>query len=369
MRTEATYALALSRLKGLSLSNAQVLYRHAGSAEAVIEGRLLPDELSPDARQRLLDALDNSGEAVEWAVREEEFCKEKHISVLTPSDARYPALLNECDDAPLVLFYRGTANLNSLHSVAVVGTRRITDYGKDLCASFCAELKRLVPDAVVYSGLAYGVDVNVHRNCLAHGLETIAVLAHGLDRIYPPLHRPTAVSMLTQGGLLTEFPCGIRPLKGNFVRRNRIVAGATAATIVVESAQRGGALITARLAQDYNRSVFAFPGRVGDKYSEGCNRLVRDNVAQLITSAKDFALAMNWIEERADEPVQRQLFPELTEEELRVVALLKEDERKQINQIVVEADLPVAQVSALLFDLELKGVVRPVGGGRYRLLM
>lgn len=365
-RSETTYALALSRLRGLSLANALLLYRTAGSATAVFEERRFPAEMGDKAQRTLQQALDTAQETLEWAQHELAFCHAKGIRPLTPADPDYPRLLTTCDDAPLVLFYRGTADLNAPHTVAVVGTRRITEQGRDLCTRFCADLAQLLPDAVVVSGLAYGVDITAHRAALSHGLPTIGTLAHGLDRIYPALHRPTAVEMLSRGGLLTEYATQTAPKKEHFIRRNRIVAGLSAATVVVESAERGGALITARLAQDYGRSVFAFPGRTTDAYSAGCNRLIRDNEAALITSAEDLVQAMGWTP--VARPAEPTLFPQLSEEETALCRCLEGTDRKQINRLAVETDLPVHRVSALLFELELKGLVKPMAGGCYRLL-
>lgn len=183
--------------------------------------------------------------------------------------------MRECDDAPLALFYRGNADLNTLHIINIVGTRHATPYGQDICTRFLADLSALYPDTLIVSGLAYGIDIHAHRAALQNHFKTIGVLAHGLDRIYPAEHRKTAVSMLEQGGLLTEFTSGTNPDRQNFVKRNRIVAGMSDATVVIESAAKGGALITAELAESYHRDCFAFPGRCNDEYSIGCNNLIR----------------------------------------------------------------------------------------------
>ena len=253
----------------------------------------------------------------------------------------------------------------------MVGTRRATDYGKQFCADFLRDLAVLCPDALVVSGLAYGIDIHAHRAALANHLSTVAVLAHGLDRIYPYVHRKTAIDMLPQGGLLTEFLTGTNPDKHNFVSRNRIVAGMSDATIVVESAAKGGSLITAELAEGYHRDCFAVPGRITDESSIGCNRLIRDNKAALIQDAEEFVRIMGWAV--AEQPVriegiQRNLFPELTEEEELVVRILMRQGDLHINALVVEADIPVNRMSALLFELEMKGVVKAMVGGVYHLL-
>lgn len=358
---EKLYAIALSRLRGVSLAVVLDCLRRYGTAQAVYEHR---HEIGGRAGQALCDW----SEALRRAEAELEFCARRDIRVLCLSDDAYPARLRECADAPPVLYYEGTADLNARRVVAVVGTRRVTDYGKDLCRRFVADLGAMFPDCLVVSGLAYGVDVQAHRAALEAGTETVAVLAHGLDTLYPSTHRPTAEAMTRQGGLLTEYVAGTRPDKGNFVRRNRIVAGMSDATVVVESADKGGALITARLAQDYAREVFAFPGRVGDACSAGCNALIRRNAAALVTSAADVAEALGWSPVAKSGAVQRELFPELSADEMRLCDLLRGQEEKSVNRLAVEADIPVQRVCALLFELELKGLVRPLAGGRFRLL-
>ncbi len=359
---EQIYAIALSHLKGLSLSAALQLYRHYGSAVAVYEHRA-------ETEGRIRTALADWTEALHRAEAEKAFCEKKDIRILTLNAEDYPARLRECPDAPLSLFYKGTADLNKLHIISVVGTRKISEYGKEICQRFCTDLKRLIPDCLIVSGLAYGVDIHAHRACLSANAETVAVMAHGMDRIYPTMHRNTAAEMIKLGGLLTEYPTGTNPDKGNFVRRNRIVAGLSAATVVIESAAKGGGLITARLAQDYDREVFAFPGRIGDRYSEGCNALIRDNGAALLTSAADLTRALNW-ETSSEKPeaIQRELFPELDELQRRICQQLQGTEGLSLNKLCIELNEPVQRLSASLLDLEMNGVIKMFGGGKYRLL-
>lgn len=369
-RHEAIAAMALTRLHGLSLMNVRVLYEAVGmSASVVLEHHDHIRDVVPDASPNMEKALEDMTEAVCRAEEEMEFAEQNHIRVLTLGDEDYPNLLRECKDAPLVLYYMGTAPLNRARVVSMVGTRRITQYGRDLCRDFVEGLAQTHPDTLVVSGLAYGVDIHCHEAALAGGLDTVAVLAHGLDQIYPAAHRQTAVEMTKHGGLLTEYMTGTRPDKGNFVRRNRIVAGLSSSTIVVESAAKGGALITAELANSYNRDVFAFPGRVGDPYSEGCNKLVAHQQAQMITGIDDFLEAVGWENPRLQQKkeTQAELFPELSEEAQLVVRTLDKREAKAINQIVIDANLPFSQVSSLLFELELQGIVEVLGGARYRL--
>jgi len=360
---ETLNTLTLSFLKGLSAAQTLKCYQNYGSATAVLENM-------SSGEPRLRQALASLPEARKRAEEELEFCHKNDIRVLCLNDGAYPARLRECADAPLVLYYRGTADLNARHIISIVGTRMITERGKDLCMHLCQDLARLVPDAVIVSGLAYGVDINAHRDALKEGLQTIGVLAHGMDRIYPSSHRQTAAQMLAQGGLLTEYPVGTNPDKGNFVQRNRIVAGMADAAIVVESAKKGGALITAQLAQDYNRDVFSFPGRTTDQYSEGCNLLIRDNRAALITCAEDMALAMGWATEETlkGEPVQQELFPDIKPEEQKVMDMLRETESLSMSQMARMSDMKFSQLNAILLTLETRGLVRALPGGIYRLV-
>lgn len=370
MELHDRYILALTALRGISAAQTLALLRADVSPEALFEGEM-PALLRQDTAARLRKALrEGKAEALARADEEIAFCKRHGIRILTLPNDSYPARLRDCADPPPVLFFKGNADLNARHLLAVVGTRRVTEYGKDVCETFCRELAALTPDVVVVSGLAYGVDIHAHRATLAAGGSTIGVLAHGLDRIYPAIHRKTAAEMTERGGLLTEYLTGTNPDKGNFVRRNRIIAGLASATLVVESAAKGGALITADLASGYGREVFACPGRIGDAYSEGCNALIRDNKAALVTSAADLANALRWTEGTpTQQPIQRELFPELTEEEARICdALRTTPEGIQINRLVILTGIPVYKLSSLLFELELKGVVKPMAGACYRLL-
>ena len=368
--TETLYAMALTRIPRMSLSNINMLYTTLGSATSVYEHRNSIRDVLPDATERLASALRGMDEALKRAETELEFAQKKHIRCLTMQDADYPQRLLECPDAPIVLYFCGNANLNASRIINIIGTRHCTDYGRDICRNFIADLQRHHPDTLIVSGLAYGIDINAHRAALDSGMQTVGVLAHGLDRIYPSVHRTTAVNMAHQGGLLTEYMSQTAPDKLNFVRRNRIVAGMCDATIVVESAAKGGALITAELAESYHRDVFAFPGRIYDQYSEGCNRLIKSNRATLIQTADDFLEAMCWSNPQAASPapLQQELFPELTAEEQLIVGTLEKADDKQINQIVVETGMPFSRVSSLMFELELKGMVRVLGGARYKLI-
>lgn len=370
MKDEQIYTLALTRIPGLGLVGAYNLVRTLGSASAVFQHRKNLKELIPEVSDKLIQALD-CPEAFRRAEEELKYTEKNQIQCITLNEAAYPSRLRECEDAPLALFYRGNAPLNALRIVSIVGTRHATAYGADLCLSFIEELKEQCPDVLIVSGLAYGIDIHAHRAALQNGFPTIGVLAHGLDRIYPAAHRKTAIDMMNHGGLLTEFMSGTNPDRQNFVKRNRIVAGMSDATIVVESAVKGGALITAELAESYHRDCFAFPGRTKDLYSAGCNELIKNNRASLILSAEDFVNAMGWnlSSTPSSKTIQRELFPELNEEEKNIVQVLQRNpDGIQINILVVETNIPINRMSALLFELEMKGVVRALAGGVYRLL-
>lgn len=366
---EVYYAIALSRMTGFNLQQALQLYRELGGAQAVYDHRHDISDVMPDSSQRLVESLRNWDDALKRAAAEMEFITRHGIRALTFNDPDYPERLRACDDAPLILYYKGNADLNRRHVVGVVGTRRCTSYGQDLTRRLVSRLRELCPDVLVVSGLAYGIDICAHREALACGLDTVGVLAHGLDTIYPNHHRQTAVDMVGHGGLLTEYISQTEPFANNFRQRNRIVAGMSDAVVVTESAYKGGALITARIAQDYGRDVFAFPGAVGAPYSEGCNKLIRDNKAALITSADDLMADMGWqTAEQKPEAVERQLFPDLTAEEQAVISQLQQTNDLQLNILSVKSNIPIGQLTAILFSLEMKGVVRPLAGGTYHLL-
>lgn len=369
MNEDIRYTIALSRILVLYPAVAQLLYREFGSAQAVYENRNRLTETVPDCSQRLIELLQDWSEPLLRADEEIRYMTENNIEAIPFGSDNYPTRLRECADAPLLLYYRGNANLNARRVISIVGTRHCTVYGNDLIRRFVADLKTKCPDTLIVSGLAYGVDVCAHKYSLDNGIPTVGVLAHGLDTLYPSAHRGIAQQMTEQGGLLTEYISMTRPEKMNFVKRNRIVAGISDATIVVESASHGGSLITADIAQNYGREVFAFPGPVGAEYSKGCNQLIRNNGATLITSADDFISSMGWTTDSLrPQAVERQLFPDLTIEEQAVVDALSKTNDLQLNMITTVTNIPIGQVTALLFSLEMKGVVRPMAGGTYHLL-
>ncbi|MCR4603085.1 MAG: DNA-processing protein DprA [Prevotella sp.] len=370
---EVYYTIALTRMTGFNFSTALQLYRELGSGQAVYEHRNDIKDVLPDCSDRLVNSLRDWQLPLARAAQEMEFIQKHHIQPLCYGDDRYPQRLLECPDAPIILFYMGTADLNCQHVVDIIGMRRCTAYGQDLVRRFVSDLRLLCPDVLIVSGLAYGIDICAHRHALQQGFNTVGILAHGLDELYPPSHRDTAKEMVRQGGLLTEYMSETRADKMNFVKRNRIVAGISDATLLVESASKGGGLITARIAQDYNRSVFAFPGPVGASTSEGCHAMIRDNVAQLVTSAEDLVTAMGWqgdalLRQAKAEGIERSCFPDLSDQQQLVVDALDTYGDLQQNHLSVKTNIPIGQLTALLFQLEMKGVVKPLAGGNYHLL-
>lgn len=365
MNDEAVLLLALLRTPGIGLITANRLCRAAGSAARLWEERANISRLLPQATDRLQQCLTNWDKQLPQAEAEADEARRRHISLLALTETDYPTWLKSLPDAPPVLFYKGTASLNAQPMISIVGTRHISEYGKDLCRHIVEQLAERLPQATIVSGLAYGVDVHAHRAALACGLPTIGVLGHGLNHLYPPSHRDTANRMTEQGGLLTEYPCATPVSRENFVQRNRIVAGLSQACIVVESARRGGALITARLAQDYGREVYACPGRLTDLHSEGCNRLIARHGAAIFTSVDDLMDNMGWAP-RQPRPQQLELFPALTATEEQLRSRLVQTEQCSADELVTATGLKVAEVNAALIQLEMKGLVRLLAGNQYR---
>lgn len=373
MQPETLYTIALTRLPYFNLIGLLEVYKRAGSATCIIDNCHNITDLFPDAHPQFIEAMKNIDKALERAEYEAEKIQSMGIKAFCFNDLDYPQRLKECVDAPLVVYYYGNGNLNPRHVLSIVGTRHCTSYGRDRISELLTELKQACPDMLIVSGLAYGVDIAAHRDALENGFETVGVLAHGLDDLYPRLHRDTAARMVQQGGLLTEFPTRTQPVARNFIQRNRIIAGMADATLLVESARKGGGLITCEIAQAYDREVFAFPGNIGAPYSEGCNRLIQKNAAALLTSASDLLQMMNWendlrLAEAKKRGIERSLFPDLSPEETTIIHALKKNNDLQINLLSAKTTIPISQLSALLFELEMKGIVRTLAGGCYHLM-
>jgi DNA processing protein len=314
-------------------------------------------------------------ESLTRAQKEWEWIQAHGIRVWTLADEDYPYRLRQCPDRPLLLYGKGNLRPSDGHIVSIVGTRRPTERGKELTTQLVRDLHERLENVTIVSGGAYGIDISAHRAAIQYGVPTIIIPAHGLDRIYPAGHRPEAVAALEKGGILTEFVSGTEPVAQNFIQRNRIVAGLADAVVVVESREKGGSLITARMAADYNRDLFAFPGRPDDVSSQGCNDLIRTSRAHLIRSAEDLIDVMNWTTSanalNPAQPVQTTmvdlLADGLNERQRTILNKLQEaEEGLHINLIVMETEQPYSEVSSDLMMLELQGLVRSLPGGIYR---
>ena len=358
------YYIALSLIPGIGCINAKKLIAYMGSVEAIFEAGEKHVQKVPGIGSVLAKSIIEHRD-LDRGKRELDFLRKYKIQTSLYWDDTYPARLKRCVDAPLVIFSKGNLNWNAERIVAVVGTRNATDYGKKVCDDLVSAMAER-GGYVVVSGLAYGIDSAAHKACLQHGVPTWAVLAHGLDKIYPALHRSLAEKMLEQGGLVTDFISETDIERQNFLRRNRIVAGLADATIVVESAEKGGALVTADIAGSYNRDVFAIPGRSTDTFSRGCNELIRDNKACLIQRLEDLELFMGWQTKLDKAPkIQKQLFVALTNDEQMVFDALSGD-TVYIDQLCQLVKMPMGKVSSLLLNLEFNGLVASLPGKMYR---
>lgn len=304
---------------------------------------------------------------LERAERELSFIEEHHIDTTYFTDPTFPRRLLEASDAPCMIYSRGTCDLNSKHIISVVGTRHATQYGVSFCDTLMRDLASALPGTVVVSGLAYGIDIAAHRACLKHGLPTVAVMARGLNAIYPSLHRNDAVAIVRHGGtVLTDYLSSDEVHRGNFLARNRIIAALSDVTLIVESADHGGSLVTASLAQSYNREVMAVPGRASDEFSRGCNRIIRTNLAMSISSADELIEAMSWDEGRTSQQArQMEVFPQLTDEEQAIVDVLKREGDVHINTLASMLELPVYRLMSTLVELDCRGVILTLPGCRY----
>lgn len=319
----------------------------------------------PGIGEKTVAAL-NLDVALQRAEKEMRFVEKNEVDVLYYTDARYPKRLKNCVDAPLLLYSKGNTDLNNKRVISIVGTRSATEYGKDLCHQLVEELREY--DALVVSGLALGIDVAAHKECVKSNVSTIGVLGHGLDRIYPAANRATADKMLLNGGLLTEYPSETTPDRENFPQRNRIVAGMADATVVIEAGVKGGALITAEIANSYNRDVFAFPGKINDTYSEGCNFLIRNNKAALLTCAADLAYSLGWEKPDKAKPIEQFMLPlDLSADEQNIFNYIKQQKNAiGIDDITMNINLPMSQIAMNLLNMEMQGYIRQLPGKMYK---
>ncbi len=357
---ELFYLLALQKVDLVGDIVAKKLLNHFGNAKNVFQSNASKLSSIDGIGSILIKNLKDKT-VFEKAEKELQFIKENHIDTLFFQDENYPDKLKHCIDGPVLLFSSGNMDLKNRKVISIVGTRQITSYGMECCKKLIADLAPLNP--VIVSGFAYGVDIVAHQAAMENNLQTIGVVAHGLNQIYPKVHTKYVAKMEENGGFLTDFWSSSNPDKENFVKRNRIVAGMSEATIVIESADKGGSLITANMAVDYNRDVFAFPGRATDKYSQGCNNLIKTQKANLMTSAADLIYMLNWdLESENPKPVQKQLFVELDHDEQKIYDYLLKSGKELLDIIALECEFPVYRISSILLNMELKGVIRPLPG-------
>ena len=361
--SKLVYQIGITQIDNVGDINAKKLIAYCGGAEAVFKEKKSALLKIPGVGSLVAESILNQ-KVTDRAKKEIEFIIKNDIQTYYFLDDNYPFRLKHCADSPVILYGKGKMNLNQERIISVVGTRKITQYGKDFCQNFIESLAPLHP--LIVSGLAYGVDINSHRAAYKNNIATTAVLAHGLDRIYPSLHRKDATQMLNNGGILTDFISGTNPDRQNFAKRNRIIAGIADVTIVIESAKKGGSLITADIANSYARDVFAVPGKVGDQFSEGCNKLIKANKAHLLESVKDLEYIMGWSIKDKPKTIQKQIFVDLNPIEEQLVGLLKTG-KLNIDQIGLQAKIPASKVSATLLNLEFSGVVKSLPGKVYEL--
>ena len=359
------YQFSLTQVPQIGAVQARILVNHFGDASSVFK-----------ARKKELAALDNIGEIRAANIKnfddfskadsEISFMEKYKIEPLFITDKDYPQRLLHCHDAPTLLYYRGNANLNAAKIISVIGTRNNSDYGKHFTEQLVNDLCE--QQVLIISGLAFGIDAIAHKAAVQKHMPTIGVLAHGLETIYPSQHKNLAKEMILQGGLLTEFTHNQPPDKHHFPRRNRIVAGMADATIVVETALKGGSMITAELANNYNRDVFAVPGKTTDAKSAGCNHLIKVNKAALLTDAQALMEMMGWQPKKINRKLQQQLFIELSDDEQVITRILSSKENMPIDELYLKSGLSSSAVAAAILNLELQNIVASLPGKLYKLL-
>lgn len=360
------YQIALTFIKSIGPVTAKDLLAYCGSAEAVFSASKKQLLQIPGIGTKTADAI-LATDALVRAEQELAFVKKHGIEVLFFSEPNYPKRLKNCYDAPILLYFKGNADLNQQRIISIVGTRNATDYGRNLCRQLCEILAPY--NVLVVSGLAYGVDVAIHKECIANQITTVGVLGHGLDRMYPQVHKGVAQKMVLNGGLLSEFPILTNPDRQNFPQRNRIIAGIADATVVIEASIKGGALITAEIANSYNKDVYAFPGRTNDVYSEGCNFLIKTNRAGLINHPQDLIYYLGWDNEvpQKKTQVQATLQLSLTTNEQKVVDTLQNGQLS-IDELAIATNIQQSKLAIVILTLEMQGIIVSLPGKIYKLL-
>ena len=357
--SDLQFVLALQHVPNLGDASAKKLIRHAGSAEAVFkEKKSVLLKIDGIGSTKLTDLF--SSKNLRAAEKELEFIIKNKIGTVYYQDKAYPEKLKHCFDGPILLFQRGNIDLINRKIISIVGTRKATTNGTAFCEKLIEDLAPL--DPVIISGFAYGIDIAAHRAAMKFNLQTIGCLAHGLNQIYPGVHQKYMAGVEENGGFLTDFWSTDTFDRNNFLKRNRIIAGISEATVVIESAEKGGSLVTADIANSYNREVFAVPGRPSDLQSKGCNMLIKSQQAHVLTSAADVIYILNWLPDSKTKPVQKQLFVELEDEEQALYGYLKDRGKEQLDLIALNCSIPTFKAATLLLNMELKGVVRPLPG-------
>lgn len=361
---EKVYLLALQLIEGVGPATLRKLVDFTGSPSAVFKLHKRSSKI-PRLTEKIKTALQDNT-FIKKAEEEIAFCEKHNIKVLPYYDDNYPRRLKHCKDAPAVLFYQGNVDLNYKKVIGIVGTRNATVYGTSLVERLIEELAIHKHSIMIVSGLAYGIDVFAHKAAIKNNIPTIGVMGTGSDAIYPTSHRSVALEMMKNGGIITEFSKGTKPDRGNFVTRNRIIAGMCDAIIVAESAERGGSLITADMAFSYNRDVFAFPGKVGDTNSAGCNKLIKTQKAALLESVSDLEYTMNWAPEtNTNEPVQASLFEGMLPDERAIMELILLDDIVTVDYLAAKLSIPMSQLNGILLNLELKNRIKSLPGNQY----
>ncbi|MCX2493135.1 DNA-processing protein DprA [Pedobacter sp. PF22-3] len=359
------HKIALTFIKSIGPVTAKNLLAYCGSAENIFSANKKQLLQIPGVGEKTIEAIRGT-DALARARQELDFIEKHGIEVLFFSDEKYPKRLKNCIDSPILLYAKGTVDFNQQRIISIVGTRNATSYGKNLCKELCEVLAPF--NVLIVSGLAYGIDVTTHKECLANQIPTVGVLGHGLDRMYPKIHKTVAQKMVLNGGLLTEFPILTNPDRPNFPQRNRIIAGIADATVVVEASIKGGALITAEIANSYNKDVYAFPGRTNDVFSEGCNFLIKTNRAGLINNANDLIYYLGWdaeIKVKQNMP-QTTLQLNLTPNEQRVIDALKNGQLS-IDELSLQLNIQQSKLAIVILTLEMQGIIVSLPGKIYKL--
>ena len=360
------YKIALGLIPGLGPITAKSIVSYCGGVGEVFNASKQKLIKTPGVGEIVAKKIIANRKVLETAENEVRFVKKNDIQTFFYLDNNYPYLLKQCPDAPLMFYMKGNLNFQKRKIISIVGTRNSTAQGRENCEKLIENIAISGHDPIIVSGLAYGIDICAHRAALKNGLDTIAVLAHGFDRIYPQNHKKTASEIKNKGALITEFVNGSKFERQNFLKRNRIIAGFSQATIVIESAKKGGSLVTSDIANSYNREVFAVPGRLDDKFSEGCNWLIKTHKAFLLQSSDDIEYILNW-EKGKNNHKQKSLFVELSEDEKKIAEVLHDSEKQGIDMICKNTEFNMSKVSSLLLELEFKGAIRSLPGKIYEL--